>query len=92
VAWRNIRDGVMAQRALSATETMEMPQVFLPFATDAKGQTLDEKMLNGKLLRGPGTEEDATQRPGVWHTPGPIGKSLEGSLLLYLRVRPRAKK
>jgi len=24
-----------------------MPQVFLPFATDAKGQTLYEKMLNG---------------------------------------------
>ena len=47
VAWRNMRDWVMAQLALYETEIVEMPQVFLPFATDAKGQTLSEKMLNG---------------------------------------------
>jgi hypothetical protein len=40
VAWRNIRDWVMAQLALSETEIVEMPQWFLPFATDAKEQTL----------------------------------------------------
>ena len=40
VAWRNIRDWVFAQLALYETEIVEMPQVFLPFATDAKGQTL----------------------------------------------------
>ena len=58
VAWRNIRDWVMAQLALYETEIVEMPQVFLPFATDAKGQTLYDKMLNGKLLLGPGPEEE----------------------------------
>jgi hypothetical protein len=42
VAWRNIRDWVMAQLALYETEIVEMPQVFLPFVTDAKGQTLYE--------------------------------------------------
>jgi len=48
----------MAQLALYETEIVEMPQVFLPFATDAKGQTLSEKMLNGKLLLGPGSQEE----------------------------------
>src|SRR6266850_7912793 len=47
VAWRNIRDWVMAQLALYETEIVEMSQVFLPFATDAQGQTLYEKMVDG---------------------------------------------
>ena len=34
-----------------------MLQVFLPFATDAKGQTLYEKMAEGKFLLGDGREE-----------------------------------
>ena len=34
-----------------------MPQVCLPFATDAKGQTLYEKMVEGKFLLGSGQEE-----------------------------------
>jgi len=48
----------MAQFALYGKEIVEMPQVFLPFATDAKGHTLYDKMLSGKLLLGPGAEED----------------------------------
>ena len=40
----------MAQLALYETERVEMPQVFFPFATDAKGQTLYEKMVEGKCL------------------------------------------
>jgi hypothetical protein len=62
VAWRNIPDWVMAQLALYETEIVEMPQVFLPFATDAQGQTLYKKMLNGKLLLGPGPQEDYMQK------------------------------
>jgi hypothetical protein len=46
VAWHNIRDWVMAQLALYETEIVEMPQVFLAFATDAKGETLYDKMLS----------------------------------------------
>jgi len=34
------------------TEIVDMPQVFLPFATDAKGQTLYEKMVEGKFCWG----------------------------------------
>jgi hypothetical protein len=61
VAWRNIRDGVMAQRALYETEIVDMPQVVLPFATAAKGQTLYEKMAAGKVLLGDGRETGLSQ-------------------------------
>ena len=35
---------------LYETEIMDMPQVFLPFATDAKGQTLYAKVAQSKFL------------------------------------------
>jgi hypothetical protein len=47
----------MTQLALYETEIVDMPQVFLPFATEAKGQTLYEKMVEGKFLLEPGPEE-----------------------------------
>lgn len=51
VAWRDIRDWVMAQMALYETQIVEMPQVFLPFATDTKtGQTMYQKLIEGSLL------------------------------------------
>lgn len=51
VAWRDIRDWVMAQMALYETQIVEMPQVFLPFATDVKtGHTIYEKLMKGNLL------------------------------------------
>jgi len=55
MAWRNIRDWVMAQLALYETEIVEMPQIFLPFATDAQGQTLyDHVQANPRFLLGHG--------------------------------------
>ncbi len=54
VAWRNIRDWVLAQMALYETTIVELPQVFLPFATDAKGQTIYDKMLDNKFFLGEG--------------------------------------
>ena len=48
----------MAQLVLYEIEMVDMPQVLLPCATDAKGQTLYDKMLGGRLLLGPGLEED----------------------------------
>ena len=56
VAWRNIRDWVMAQLALYETEIVEMPQVFLPFATDAQGRTLYEQVHAGRFLLGDGKD------------------------------------
>ena len=44
--------------ALYETEVVDTLQVFLPFATDAKGQTLYEKMVEGKFLLGSGSQED----------------------------------
>jgi len=43
--------------ALYETEIVDMPQVCLPFAMGAKGQTLYEKMVEGKFLLGGGREE-----------------------------------
>jgi len=53
--------------ALYETEIMDMPQVFLPFATDAKGQTLEEKMVEGKFVLGDGKEK--------WQSPDSSGRS-----------------
>ena len=52
VAWRDIRDWVLAQLALYETQVVDLPQVFLPFATDRSGQTLYEQVASGKLLLG----------------------------------------
>ena len=40
----------------SETEMVDMPQVFLPCAVDAKGQTLYEKVAQSKFLLGDGRE------------------------------------
>lgn len=54
VAWRNIRDWVLAQLALYETMIVELPQVFLPFAMNNKGKTLYESVKDGQLLLGDG--------------------------------------
>jgi len=54
VAWRDIRDWVLAQMALYETTIVELPQVFLPFATDDNGKTVYDKLLNDKFLLGDG--------------------------------------
>src|SRR5882672_11158233 len=77
VAWRNIRDWVMAQLALYETEIVDMPQVFLPFATDQKGQTLYEKMVEGKFFAGgwDGMKKPRFQLslvPAIVNEPGPL--------------------
>lgn len=53
VAWRCIRDWVLAQLALYETRIVELPQVFLPFAVARDGSTLYEKALGqgGFLLQ-----------------------------------------
>ncbi len=54
VAWRCIRDWVLAQMALFETQMVELPQVFLPFAVDGSGHTLYEKVSQGGFLLGNG--------------------------------------
>lgn len=50
VAWRCIRDWVLAQLALFETSMVELPQVFLPFVTSNDGQTLYERVASGQFL------------------------------------------
>lgn len=52
VAWRNIRDWVLAQLALYETAMVELPQVFLPFAQNASGRTLYEAVKSNQFLLG----------------------------------------
>jgi hypothetical protein len=58
IAWRCIRDWVLAQMALFETNMVEIPQVFLPFAV-AKGgvSTLYDRVLKGGLLLGSGKDD-----------------------------------
>lgn len=48
VAWRNIRDWVLAQMALYETEMVEMPQIFLPFAMGKNGKTFYEQVAKNE--------------------------------------------
>ncbi len=50
VSWRCIRDWVLAQLALYETQIVELPQVFLPFATGKGGVTIYERVMGGDLL------------------------------------------
>lgn len=54
VAWRCIRDWVLAQLALYATQIVELPQIFLPFAVGTGGKTLYETVASGQFLLGEG--------------------------------------
>lgn len=55
VAWRNLRDWVLAQLALYETAMVELPQVFLPFVQNATGRTLYEAVkAEPRLLLGTG--------------------------------------
>ena len=50
VAWRIIKDWVMAQLALVETEMVEMPEVFLPYMQTDTGETVYERLSNNKFL------------------------------------------
>jgi len=54
VAWRNIRDWVLAQMALYETQIVKLPQVFLPFAVTKDGKTVYEKVEGSGFLLGDG--------------------------------------
>lgn len=54
VAWANLKDWILAQMALYETEIVDMPQIFLPFMTNNKGQTIYEQLQSSKFLLGSG--------------------------------------
>lgn len=55
VAWRCLRDWVLAQLAIYETQIVELPQIFLPFAMGNDGKTLYEKVVDGRFLLGSGS-------------------------------------
>lgn len=54
-AWRNIRDWTMAQMAIIEAGQVTVEEVFLPYLTDGKGQTLYQLYAGGKFMLGDGT-------------------------------------
>lgn len=58
VAWRCIRDWVLAQLALYETQIVELPQVFLPFATNKQGKTMYQMALESPAMLGTGKENE----------------------------------
>ena len=53
VAWRIVKDWVEAQMALLESAQVEMDQIFLPYMTNARGQTLYELYrCNQQMLEG----------------------------------------
>lgn len=61
-AWANIRDWLEAQMALIETEMVKPEEVFLPYATDAGGQTLFERFETGNLQLGAGNQQSESSR------------------------------
>lgn len=52
-AWRIVKDWVEAQMALLESAQVEMDQIFLPYMTNARGQTLYELYrCNQQMLEG----------------------------------------
>jgi hypothetical protein len=48
-AWRNVRDWVLAQLALVEAGNAEFKQVFLPYLTDGRGNTMYSLYQSGQL-------------------------------------------
>lgn len=55
-AWRNVRDWVMAQMAIIEAGQVDMEEVFLPYLTDGRGQTLYQLYQGGQLALGSGED------------------------------------
>ncbi len=49
IAWRNVRDWVIAQIALIEAGNAEIGQVFLPYMTDSSGNTIYQLVATGRL-------------------------------------------
>ena len=56
-AWRNVRDWVMAQMAIIEAGQVQIDEVFLPYLTDGKGQTLYQLYQGGYLALDSGKED-----------------------------------
>lgn len=55
-AWRNVRDWIMAQMAIIEAGQVDVEEVFLPYLTDRRGNTLYQLYQSGQLALGEGRE------------------------------------
>lgn len=58
VAWRILRDWVMAQMAILETEMVAMDQIMLPYMVDDQGHTVYELYQSSQLQLGDGGAQD----------------------------------
>jgi len=56
VAWRIVKDWIMAQMAIIDTKMVKIEDVFLPYAVTKSGMTLAESFRAGDNLLGSGDE------------------------------------
>lgn len=54
IAWRNVRDWVLAQMAFIEAGNVLTEEVFLPYQVDKTGQTLFQVYRSGQLMLGKG--------------------------------------
>lgn len=55
-AWRNIRDWILAQMSFVEAGNVQVDEVFLPYLTNGRGQTLYSLYQRGQLALGAGEE------------------------------------
>lgn len=53
-AWRNVRDWVMAQMAIIEAGQVDIEEVFFPYLTDGRGNTVYQLYRRGQLALGSG--------------------------------------
>lgn len=58
VAWRILRDWVMAQMAILETEMVAIDQIMLPYMVDDNGRTVYELYQSSQILLGAGLERE----------------------------------
>lgn len=58
-AWRNIRDWVLAQMAFIEAGNVKIDEVFFPYLTDGKGNTVYSLYHTGRFALGDGGYDDA---------------------------------
>lgn len=58
VAWRILRDWVMAQMAILETEMVAIDQIMLPYMVDDNGRTVYELYQSSQILLGVGLERE----------------------------------
>ena len=56
-AWRNVRDWVMAQMAIIEAGQVQMEEVFFPYMTDGRGNTVYQLYQGGRLALGGGVAD-----------------------------------